>query len=173
MEFPLNRKVEIMARPDFEVTNEIQDIMERIAETFPRVFPGFDVNKIGSLFTKDKKARKPIRVISVGYPRDVWIDKTYIVEVFDEAWKEMTPKQRNLAVFHSMCFIPEGGFDAESSAYGKKRRYDYEMFAEEFAVTNGVPNWLENDDARDVFDAAEETKGDLKYPVTVDDVANA
>ena len=161
-----------MPRPEFYVTNEVQDIMERIADKFPNVFPGFDVSRLGCLFTKGKKARKPIRLIPVSYPRDVWVDKTYIVEVFDANWCEMTPKQRNLAVFHTMCSIPEGGFDPESKSFGKKRRYDYEMFAEEFAVTNGVPNWLDNDDARGVFDAADETKGVLKSPVTVDDVAS-
>ncbi len=157
---------------DYEVNNEVQDIMEKILTKFPKVFPGFDTNKIGCVFTKEKKSRKAIKILPVGYPRDVWIDKVYIVEVFNDVWGELNPKQRNLAVFHAMCAVPEGGFDPESSSYGKKRKYDYEMYAEEFAVTNGVPNWMENDDARDVFDAATQTDGDLKvYPVTASDVS--
>ena len=135
---------------DYTVCPEVTDIMEAILKKFPTVFPGFDVNKIGCVHTASKKnPKKPIKITSVRYPYDVWIDKTYIVEVMEDTWQEMSDKQKNLAVFHIMCAIPDGAFDEQSKEYGKKKRPDYEMYAEEFAVTGGVPNWMENDEAND------------------------
>jgi hypothetical protein len=141
-----------MARfKDYETTREIADIMEGILDKHPRVFPGFDMNKIGFVHTLGKKAKKnPIKIRAVRYPYDVWMSQTYIVEVMDESWKEMTDKKKRcLAVFHTMCAIPEGAFDEQSENYAKIRKPDYEMYAEEFAVSGGVPNWMDNEDARD------------------------
>jgi predicted metallopeptidase len=143
---------------DYEVNNEVSEIMEKIIEALPKVFEGFDVNAVQPVMTKGKKSKRGTRLIPVKYPYDILIDKVYFVEVFEQTWKNFSPKQKHLSVFHQMCSIPSGGFDPESNNYAKKRKPDYEMFAEEFAVTNGVPNWLENDDARDVFEAAEQAK---------------
>jgi len=137
---------------DYTVSPEIVDIMEAILEAYPNIFPGFDLNRLGCVVTKKKKSKKPIRLVPVGYPRDVYCDKTYVVEVFEKLWGALSQKKKNLAVFHVMCSIPEGGFDEGSKQYGKKRKPDYELFAEEFAITGGVPNWMENDDAKDVFE---------------------
>jgi len=143
---------------DYEVNNEVTEIMEKIIEAFPKVFEGFDVNSVQPVMTKGKKSKRGTRLIPVKYPYDILIDKVYFVEVFEQTWKSFSDKQKRLSVFHQMCSIPSGGFDPESNNYAKKRKPDYEMYAEEFAVTNGVPNWLENDDARDVFEAAEQAK---------------
>lgn len=142
-----------MARfTDYTISPEVTDIMEAILEAYPGVFQGFDLNMLGCIITKKKKSRKPIRLIPVGYPRDVYCDKAYIVEVFEKLWNDLSQKKKNLAVFHIMCSIPEGGFDESSKQYAKKRKPDYELYAEEFAVAGGIPNWMENDDAKDVFD---------------------
>jgi hypothetical protein len=92
------------------------------------------------------------------------MSKVYIIEVADETWSEMGEKKKRLSVFHTMCAIPEGAFDAQSENYAKIRRPDYEMYAEEFAVTGGVPNWLDNDDARDPIDSDDSVVGERKEP---------
>lgn len=152
---------------DYHVSSEVQDIMESIVERFPSVFEGFDVSKIGVVHTKKKASRRrPLRIVCVRYPVDVWLDKTYIVEVAEKTWQDLTQKQKNLAVFHTMCAFPEGAFDESSKNYGKKKQPDYEMFAEEFAVTNGVPNWMENPEARDPFEVnAEDLEDDSEEDV--------
>ena len=158
---------------DYDVTGEVTDIMERIAEKFPVVFPSFDVNQVGATMTKGKKARKPARLIPVRYPFSVWLaSKVYIVEVFYDMWTEMNQKQRNIAVFHVMCAIPEGEFDTESKDYGRRRVPDYELYHEEFAVSGGHPDWMDNpDDIPDVLDAAMGENVD-KNPVTADQIAS-
>jgi hypothetical protein len=123
--------------------------MERFIEHFPGMFEGFNVDNIQVVFTKKKKARRPIRLIPVRYPQDVFIGKPYIIEVFEAWWEKMTPKQKNLAIFHVMCAVPEGGFDEQSSHYAKKVRPDVEMYLREYCAAGGVPNWLENDAAKD------------------------
>jgi len=159
---------------DYVVSPEVTDIMERIIKSCPTVFSGFDIEAIGSVHTKNKKVKgnkPPIVMKPVKYPFDVWMDKTYICEVADDTWQSMTDKQKNLSVFHVMCSVPDGAFDEQSKNYGGKRRPDYVMYAEEFAVTGGVPNWMENPDARDVFDAR--AKDDLeRVAVTLDGIAN-
>jgi hypothetical protein len=158
---------------DYSVSPEVTDIMEKVVKTFPSVFPGFDINKIISVHTKNKKSKSnkcPINLKPVRYPYDILIDKTYICEVMDDTWNDMTDKQRNLAVFHTMCAIPEGAFDEASKSYAKKKAPDYHIYAEEFAVTGGVPNWMENPDTRDVFDAKNDNI--KRAAVTADSVAN-
>jgi hypothetical protein len=143
---------------DYHTSREVADIMEGIIETHPRIFPGFDLNKMGFVHTQGKKGKKnPIKIKAVRYPHDVWMSQTYIVEVAEDTWKEMGEKKRRLSVFHTMCAVPDGGFDQQSDNYAKIRKPDYEMYAEEFAVSGGVPNWHENDDARDPMEAAELT----------------
>ena len=98
----------------------------------------------------------------------------YFVEVMDDTWRDLSQKQKNLAVFHIMCSIPQGGFDPESKKYAGKRKPDYEIYAEEYAVSGGVPNWLENDvESRDPVDVANGMMDDdiERVPVTKEDVA--
>jgi len=162
---------------DFSVSRDVGDIMERLVEAFPRVFSGFNVDDIGFVFTKKKEYRRALRLHTVGYPRGVFCHKVYIVEAFQKVWDTLSPKQRNLAVFHIMCAIPDGGFDPQSSNYGKKKRPDYELYRAEFAVSGGIPDWQENEAARDPMEVAEENKreaGDVeRSPVTADNVADA
>jgi hypothetical protein len=134
---------------DYYSDPEVKSIMERFIEHFPGMFEGFNVDNIQVVFTKKKKARRPIRLIPVRYPQDVFIGKPYIIEVFEAWWEKMTPKQKNLAIFHVMCAVPEGGFDEQSSHYAKKVRPDVEMYLREYCAAGGVPNWLENDAAKD------------------------
>jgi hypothetical protein len=134
---------------DYYSDPEVKSIMERFIEHFPGMFEGFNVDNIHVVFTKKKKARRPIRLIPVRYPQDVFICKPYIIEVFEAWWEKMTPKQKNLAIFHVMCAVPEGGFDEQSSHYAKKVRPDVEMYLREYCAAGGVPNWLENDAAKD------------------------
>jgi len=157
---------------DYHVGPEVTDIMEKMLQTFPEVFSGFDVNLISCVHTKNKEsARKPLMLKAVRYPYDVWLNKVYIVEVAEKTWAEMDQKRKNLAVFHTMCAIPEGAFDPESKDYARIKRPDYELYAEEFAVSGGVPNWMENDDAHDPMEKSKKKKV-ARNPVTVEDVAN-
>lgn len=153
---------------DYSVSPEIKDIMENIIQRFPDVFPGFDPDKIGCVHAHDKEAKKPIQLISVRYPYDVWIDKVYICSVRDATWKNMNQKQKNLAVFHIMCAIPEGGFDTESNKYSRIRRPDIQMYMEEFAACGGVPNWMENPDASDPMTINQDI---IRNPVTIEAVS--
>jgi hypothetical protein len=141
---------------DYYSDPEVRNIMEKFIAKFPGLFEGFNVDGIHVVVTRKKKSRKPIRLRTVGYPTDVFIDRPYIVEVFDAWWTKMDVKQKNLAVFHIMCAVPQGGFDPGSSHYAKKVRPDIEMYLREFAASGGVPNWMENPAARDPFDIAQE-----------------
>ena len=146
---------------DYVITPEINDIMEDIVEAYPQVFEGFDSAKIGATITANKKGKRPVRISSVRYPVNIWCNKVYIVEAFQDQWVTMDQKQKNLAVFHVMCAVPEGGFDENSKNYGRKKKPDYEVFMEEFAVTGGVPNWMENPAARDPIEVAGEIQDDI------------
>jgi hypothetical protein len=68
----------------------------------------------------------------------------------------MTPKQKNLAVFHIMCAIPEDGFTESANHYGKKIKPEISMYMREFAASGGVPNWMENPAAVDPMERTEE-----------------
>jgi len=149
---------------DYYSDPEVKSIMENFIEHFPGMFEGFNVENIYVIFTKKKKARRPIRLIPVRYPQDVFIGKPYIVEVFEAWWEKMTPKQKNLSVFHVMCAVPEGGFDEHSSHYAKKVRPDVEMYLREYCAAGGVPNWLENDAASDPMDLKSD---DVKIAVSL------
>lgn len=138
---------------DFYSDPQVRTTMEKFISHFPGLFDGFDIDGINVVFTKKKKARKAIRLVPVRYPYDVYIGKPYIVEVFETKWKDMDETRRNLAVFHTMCSIPSGGFDPTSTHYGKKARPDIEMYLVEFAASGGVPNWMENSAACDPLKA--------------------
>ena len=160
---------------DYEVRPEVTDIMEQMIEGFPNVFEGFDVNLVLASHTKGKENdKKPLRLVAVKYPHSVMTDTVYIIEVMDDTWMKLSQKQKNLAVFHIMCSVPPGAFDPESKKYAGKRKPDYEIFAEEFAVSGGIPNWLENDvESRDPIDVA---NGDVaeeieRKAVTKEDIA--
>ena len=139
---------------NYRIGGEAVEIMERILQKFPKVFPEFDMNQIGTIFLCNKKitGKNPVQVKPVGFPAEVWANKVYIFVVYDDEWQTLSQKQKNLAIFKAMCSIPDGGCDPESKTYGKKRKPDYEMYAEEYAVTGGVPDWMNNPAARDVFD---------------------
>jgi hypothetical protein len=165
--------------------------MERYLNKFAMVFDGFDLDAIGFVMTKKKKSTEAIKLRTVAYPHYVFSNKTYIVEVFEKLWAEMNSKQKNLAVFHTMCAVPDGGFDPACKYYGKKVRPEIVMYRLEYAATGGVPNWMENDEARDpmelkaddvVVAVTQEIEDDDdpipvtpsgKQPVTADDIANA
>jgi hypothetical protein len=134
---------------DWESGKEVQDIMEKFLEKFPDIFSGFRTDGIHFIKTKKKKANRPINLRTVGYPFDVFVGKPYIVEVFAKWWDTMNQKQRNLAVFHIMCAVPDGGFDDQSKHYAKKLKPEIEMYTLEFAATGGVPNWMDNPSAVD------------------------
>lgn len=161
-----------MSRPDYEILPDVNEIMEKLVEKYPIVFPGYDSNNVFVVFTKGKKYRKVVKVRSVRYPYSVKIKQPYVMEVFKDTWDEITQKQKNLSVFRSMLHIPEGGFDSESNFFGKIRKPDYEMFVEELSVSGGVPGWLDDDsDAKDPMDKPG-TDGKERKPVTKGDVEN-
>lgn len=137
---------------DYAGGREVQDIMEKFLEKFPQIFEGFDTSRIGFVMTKKKKAKIPIRLVTVGYPLDVFTNKTYVIETFQAWWEKMDQKKRNLAVFHIMCAVPEGAFDEESKAYGKKLQPEIKMYMKEYAASGGIPNWMENPAAIDPLD---------------------
>lgn len=134
---------------DFYSDPEVKDIMERFLDRFPGMFEGFNPDEINVIFTEKKKSQVPIKLKSVTYPMDVYISKPYIMEVFDTWWSDMNEKQKNLAVFHIMCMVPEGGFDETSDCYAKRRKPDINMFMLEFAACGGVADWFNNPSAKD------------------------
>jgi hypothetical protein len=151
-----------MARfTDFYSDGEVKDIMERLVERFPDMFEGFDTDNIAFLTTKKKRSAKPMRLISVAYPMEALINKPYIVEIFESRWKPLNPKQKNLAVFHIMCAIPEGGFNATAKHYGKKVKPEISMYMREFAASGGVPNWMENPAAIDPMENTTEAMDEV------------
>lgn len=152
---------------DYGTSPEVQDIVEGFVKKFPRVFEGFIPDDIFFIVTKKKKpsGRFPVKVKAIPYPYYVISGQAYVFETFDEKWKKLTKKQKNLAVFHAMCAVPVGGFDPASKKYGKIVKPDFEIYRYEYAVSGGVPDWLEDDEdrARDPMDVATE-----EVPVKVD-----
>lgn len=143
---------------DFRSEPEVKDIMERFIERFPEMFEGFRPDDVNVIITERKKSQVPIKLKSVTYPMDVYIGKPYIMEVFDSWWRDMNDKQKNLAVFHIMCMIPEGGFDESSDCWAKKRKPEINMFMLEFAACGGIPDWFNNPSAKDPM---EQRKADI------------
>jgi hypothetical protein len=160
---------------DFYSDRETQDIMEAFLERFPTMFEGFDASKIGFVTTK-KKAKKTgaaLKLHQVRHPHSVWLSKTYIVEAFDQIWKGLDQKRKNLSVFRAMCAIPQGGFDEQSKMYGKVLKPDIQMFMREFAASGGVVNWEENPAAKDPMAQTEDEVGRAIAPpeaIPADDV---
>ena len=140
---------------DYYSDGEVKDIMERFIERFPTMFTEFNADNIAFITTKKKRSTKAIRLVPIVYPMEAFIQKPYIVEVYEERWRKLTPKQRNLAVFHIMCAIPDGGLDDGSKQYGKKVRPEISMYMREFAASGGVPNWMENPAAVDPMERTE------------------
>jgi hypothetical protein len=143
---------------DWDNCSEVQDIVEKYVEKFPLIFEGFKVDKIFFILTKTKRiqGKFPIKVTTVPYPHYVYGGYAYCFNTYETKWDKFNQKQKHLAVFHAMCAIPVGGFDPLSNYYGKKVKPDYEMYAYEFAVSGGVPNWQENDSARDPMDVVQD-----------------
>ena len=159
---------------DFNVSPEVTDIMVKMTEKFPKVFPGFDTQQITVSHTNGKTcSRKPLKIYPIKYPYSVLIDKAYIIEVAQDTWQEMNDKQKRLAVFHTMCAIPEGAFDSTSKNYAGKKKPDYEIYDAEFAVSGGVPNWMDNEEAQDPLEQPTPKKATGRVPVTKEDIATA
>lgn len=179
---------------DYGSDPEVKDIVERYVKKFPQIFGGFKLDDIFFIVTQKKTLRGkfPIRVKTVPYPHYVSSGYAYVFETFETKWEKFNQKQKNLAVFHAMCAIPQDGFDPMSTYYGKIVKPDYEIYQYEFVVSGGIPNWQEDDKANDpmevdtdeiklVTDEEEEEdaiptnspKKSTKTPVTIDDVAEA
>jgi hypothetical protein len=141
---------------DYHSDKEVSDIMEKFLGKFPGMFEGFDVAKIGFVTTLKKKSKEPVKLHRVKYPFDVWMSKVYIVEVFQTYWKRMDVKKRNMAVFRTMCAIPDAAFDEQSKQYGKVLTPEIRMFMKEYAACGGVPNWMENPAAADPMERTTE-----------------
>lgn len=140
---------------DYYSDGEVKDIMERFVKRFPGMFESFDTDKMFFITTKKKKSRKPLKLRTLSYPSEVFAGRPYIVEAFEVAWKSLDQKKKNLAVFHVMCSIPDGGLSPDSKNYGKRLKPEIEMYLREFAASGGIPNWMENPDASDPMDRTE------------------
>ena len=160
---------------DYYSDSEVRTIMESILDKFTDMFRGFDVQRMHFITTKEKKSHRPLKLRTVSYPMEVFIGKPYIVEVFETKWKTLDQKRKNLAVFHIMCSIPDGGFDLESDNYARKLKPEIEMFMLEFAACGGIPNWMENPLAEDPMERTQKkVKEDvLKNVVVVPDQEKA
>jgi len=169
---------------DFETCPEVGDIMEAFIERWPHVFEGFDVDGI-HVVKSQRKSKFLIKLHAVGFPNYIFGERPYIVEVYADRWDDATPKQKNIAVFHAMCGVPDGGFDEQSKNYGKKLPPDINMYMNEFVACGGIPDWMYNSEAAkdpmeigeeeiDGEDAIPEEEDDeeARVPVTVDDIAN-
>lgn len=150
----------------YHIDRDVEDIVDEIMLKYPKVFSYFEPNKIQSVILENKKSKKPIKIIPVKFPYDISCTKTYFFIVYDECWKDLNQTQRNIAVFKAMISIPEGGFIEEEKNYAKIRKPDYELYAEEFAVTGGVPNWLENPDVKDPLADTSDPDDVNRVPVT-------
>lgn len=135
---------------DFVCTKDVNDMMERLVETYPNDFPGFDVDAIQGVYTRGKKpskASKACKLHAIRYPQNVLIDeKVYFVELNDEVWKTYSETKKQRAIYHIMCQIPEGAFDDQNDNYGKKVKPDSAVFIREHQRNNGCLTW-ENDDS--------------------------
>jgi hypothetical protein len=135
---------------DYFSSPEPAEVMQAFCEKFPAMFDGFKHDGFNVVFTKKKKATFPVKLHSVGYPNHVFSNgRPYILEVFESWWKDMTQRQKNTAIFHVMCAIPEGGFDEQSKMYAKKLKPEVNCYMLEFAATGGIPNWFDNPEAKD------------------------
>ena len=148
---------------DYTSSPEVKDIMLAFTERFPEMFDGFRIEGFNIVHTKKKKSTFPVKLHSVGYPAHVFSNgKPYIVEVYESWWQDMNQRQKNTAVFHLMCAIPDGGFDDQSKMYAKKLKPELCCYMLEFAATGGVPNWFENPDAKDPMEReAQEIADDI------------
>jgi hypothetical protein len=136
---------------DWGSSPEVRDIVEQYVQKFPYIFEGFKVDDIFFIMTKVKRVRGkfPIRAKAIPYPYNIAMGQTYVFETFETKWEDYNQKQKNLSVFHAMCAIPIGGFDPLSAYYGKMVKPDFEIYRYEYAVSGGIPDWQENNDARD------------------------
>jgi len=133
---------------DYKSDSEVHDIMEKFVERLPGPFKGFEVDCMQFVMTcKKTNLKTPIKLHAVGYPNEVFVGHPYIVEIFQDTWVTLTPKQKNLLMFHVMCILPDGAFDPASKYYGKKVPPQIVMYHLEFAASGGIPNWRENDKA--------------------------
>jgi hypothetical protein len=123
---------------------ESKDIMIRLIDKYPTLFGHIVPDQIGFVMNLKKKSSYPIKVRNVSYPNSIWNDNVYIVEVFQDCWATLEPKQRNLAVAQAMCNIHTDGFSETSKNYGKIIKPNISTFLEVFSMAGGIPNWLEN-----------------------------
>jgi hypothetical protein len=156
---------------DFKRDVEVQNIMEEFVEKFPEMFEGFDPQGLHVIHTQKKKRGELIKLRTQGYPQEAFVGKPYIVEVLDMVWSTLDIKRKRLAVFHTMCSIPQGGFDPDCKFYAKKAKPDIQMFTLEFAACGGVPNWMENPSAMDPLEATKEEMADRVSKATMEQEA--
>jgi hypothetical protein len=170
----LKRRKSDMARVvDCGYNKDVKLIIEKMLDKFSKVFEGFDLDKVGIIETKGKKVtqKTPIKVKPIGYPAYMFTsDKIYTMEVNQAHWFQLDDKRKRLSVFRAMLAIPTGGFEEDSKFYGKLKKPDYQVYKEEFAVTEGVLDWMEDDRARDPEDIDTESDDVTRSPVTVDDI---
>lgn len=164
--------------PAHRFSSEITDIMEQMADAFPALFNSFDPQAIHTVFWEDKKCtagaikvRSTQPIYRIRYP-----DVAYTIEGFDDAWKEMTMKQKNLSVFRAMLHFHADGFDEESKNFGKVRKPDRSFFSEEQVLIGAIVDWETNaDNANDPLQVGQKIQSDPDYqpkvPMTYIDIA--
>jgi len=168
----IEKEFEMPKFVDFRSCPEAQNILESLLKRFGEVFEGFNPDMVDCWLTSvEKKSNVPVKVHPVRYPMSIYIEKPFVIEIFDVYWAKMDKKRKNIVMFHAMCSVSEGGFDEQSKEWGKTRKPDIKMFTEEFAVTGGVPNWIENEDARDPL--VVESPPISRVPVSQDAIENA
>ena len=134
---------------DFHNSTEVEDIMKKFIEKYPTRFIGFQTDKILTIFTNNKNSKRPARLLSIKYPIEVYVNRSYLIEIFSKPWQDLTQAQKHLQVFHLMCQFPDGAFDETSSYYGKIVKPNINMFLDEFVFSGNTPNWLENSSVAD------------------------
>lgn len=131
---------------EYVVTTEAKDIMEKILVAFPNDYQGFDLDAIHTVLTKNKKNKKHVyKLKAAKYPENTLHDKVYMLEIFDENWKELSDNQKAHLINRVMMSIPEGAFADSSENYGKLNKHDYETYHKEHKLTGGILNWLEDE----------------------------
>ena len=129
---------------------EVKDYIIQLADKYPEVFGHVEADKIGIVRDMKKKNASPVCIKSVVFPESVWIDRlVYIMTVYDDVWGILEKSQKGLAVAQVLCSIPKDGFIESSKGYAKKISPDIKTYMEVFALSGGVPNWMENVSAKD------------------------
>lgn len=133
---------------DFESVPEALDIIEKLVAKLPNVFSGFKLDQIAVIGTKNKKSKNTVKPVPVKYPHSVYLDYTYIFEVFLESWNSKSREEKCKIIFRAMCMIPFEGFDFDSKNYGKICKPQIQLYINEVALYKGIPGWPGSDVSR-------------------------